>query len=467
MTDRPTPADFALVALPAAEQRAILHAGGTVDAATWRNQPGRTPLRSVRLCETGRGWLVHGPAAPASTGDLTVRRLRCWSPSCARCGPIVGAQDLARLEPAITARRWVYVVCSLGPDEFKSGARAAAKRRAAAFAEWRELVSEQIGPPRSEAFRATLQRLRETPEQFRPWSLFPTAAERDGPRRERLQELTEDRVWFELARQVEPPPAGWTASEHPYHVANWAFGRRLKRTLRTKLGAFDYVATWEAHRSGLPHLNLIIDADAFGAEALGDATRPGTTPEGRPTIEAPALRAWFRRAAMAAGFGRVFWLEVCEPRGPGLALYVSKLSRELMSPTVKGQAPWRRPPRFKRYQASGGLLAARFWPKGRAVDCRFEHCPTEPPPGGWCSRSLPRHLREVHGMTAAAARGELEDILAGSPTGHAAILETDAPDPRELGNLVAGWGRSELEAAAWRPVARALRDGSGAPTVID
>jgi hypothetical protein len=428
-----------------------------VPADEWRPRAGTTQTRSLRLCETARGWLVHGPDLPASAGELVVRPFRCWSASCRRCGPIVGAQDLARLEPAITGRRWVYLVVTLDPSVLAALQAKAAARRAKARDRWIEAASARIGPP-------------PRPLTFRDLDpLFGYYRSAAG-RAEAVEHRDAGRAWFELARDAVPMPKGRDLSTDPYHVASAAWSARLRRHLLRLVGPFDYVLTWERHRSGLPHANILVDAEAFAAAGLLGGLRAGRVAKtGRPTVYPPALRRRLRAAAMAAGFGRVFHLELAEARGAALACYVAKLARELMSSRTKGpdgQTPTNRPRGFRRFSATHGLLAVRHWPKGRRLPCWVEGCTHEAPPGGWCSRSLPRHVVDVHGLDPLDARQILRDLIDQTPASKVALLEGDRPRASEVARVARLVATDPVGSAAWRAAADQIERGEAAPLFV-
>jgi hypothetical protein len=450
-------------AVPVPELRRRLRAGETVPRVHYVNERDRTPLRSVRQCETGTGWIVFAPRRPRGAGDVSVARMRCWSPSCRRCGPIVGKADLARLEPAITGRRWLYLVATLGDADLKRGKRAARARREAAFTVWREKVEAQIGPLGSEAWRATLAELdAQGPRELERWDPF---ADKANTTRRRVTAHLEARRWFEHARELEPWPATWDVSEHPYHVADFAWRERLKRTIRTRVGTCDYVVTWEAQTSGRPHLNVLLDADAFDEDLERDELVT-VDDEGRQRTYPRRLRQWFKRAAMRAGFGKVFWCELCEPNGPGLALYVAKLARELVCPSVKGQAPFNRPAGFRRYNTSQDLLASRMFPRSPALErCPEPGCDAEPPRGGWTVRSLGRHLRVEHELTRTAAAAIVRDEAPPRETGFATVLEASEAGPTddEVAGVVAKFAVEQASAHDWHAIATDIRERRALP----
>lgn len=386
---------------------------------------------------------------------------------------MVGAQDLARIEPAVTSRRWVYLVFTFGPVQEVAMRRRADARRAAAFAAWREKVTAQIGPPNSAAVRLAVERaLDREHNPLAPWSPFDdlTESQRERAREqlrrlERREQLTEDREWHELAREVEPPPKGWRVSNNPYHLAEHAWREHVKRSIRTRWGSVAYLVTWERHASGRPHLNVLLDAAALERDFGTLKTKP--EPDGRLRTYSPSLRAWFRRAAVAAGFGPVVWFELAAPQSPAFGLYLSKMSRELMAPSVKGQSPWNRPPGFRRFNTSRRLLEDRHWPKGRAAPCPVPACESEPPPGGWCSRTVTRHLEEQHQWEAAAAREHVREILDAEPVGFAVTLESDKPSAADVARAVSGWGRDPESGSTYAAIGRDIRAELDAFTVLE
>jgi hypothetical protein len=421
---------------------------GPYDPDTWRPRAGATRSRSVRLCETGRGWMVHGPDVPARASDVLVRGFRCWSASCRRCGPIVGAQDLARLEPTITGRRWLYVVVTLDPKVLAALQQRAHARRLRALERWRADASELVGAPPDSASSLPLDR-------FILWDARPGPRARDVAKRE-LAALR----WFEVARDVLPLPRGRDLSTNPYFVASAAWSSRLRRSLRHRFGAFESIVTWERHRSGLPHANVLLELEPFEAE-LGKLRR--RTVDGRERVYPPALRSWMRTQAMAAGFGRVFHLEVAEPRSAALGCYVAKLSRELMASAAKGptgQAPLNRPRGFRRFSATQHTLPARLWPKGRRIPCTVPGCAVGE---GLCSRTLARHLVDVHAWPAARAREHVRALLLELAPSRVAILEADRPSAAAVASKALLLGPDPVSSAAWRAVSEEIRNDIGFP----
>jgi hypothetical protein len=400
--------------------------------------------------------MVHGPDVPERAADVIVRPFRCWSASCRRCGPIVGAQDLARLEPAITGRRWLYVVVTLDPRRLWLLQRAAAARGMRALERWSLEVEELIGPPPTIRDECDLD----------PWD--PFGVERPGPRSLDLAaQRREWAAWWERATAALPLPRGRSLSGDAYHVASTAWSNHLRRSLRRRFGPVETIVTWERHRSGLPHANILLELEPFEGALVKlkrkklESGRWGTYP--------PALRSWMAKKAIEAGFGKIFHLEIAEPRSAALGAYMVKLSRELMSSRTKGpegQTPLNRPRGFRRFSATQRTLPVRIWPKGRLVPCTVEGCATEPPPGGWCSRSLPLHLERVHGWDRDEAREHVRDLVRELAPAHVAIVEGERPRRDVIAYEARHLGTDEVSTRAWLAVADEITTGAGSPLYI-
>lgn len=106
-------------------------------------------------------------------------------------------------------------------------------------------------------------------------------------------------------------------------------------------GPMNYVQTWEAHRSGQPHVNVAISNENFWTACCVDwqAVR----------------RTWVKPHARASGFGRIAHVTVAYDLD-GMAGYFTKLARELTGTASKDQTPYNAPPHFRRLRASVGFL---------------------------------------------------------------------------------------------------------------
>lgn len=133
---------------------------------------------------------------------------------------------------------------------------------------------------------------------------------------------------------------------------------RFRKRFRREWGKFDYVQTWEAHKSGKPHVNVAVGNRAFWLACMDDwkAVR----------------RTWVRPHAMSSGFGPVVWVKTIYDRD-GMAGYLTKLARELTGSAVKDQTPYNAPPHFRRLRASHGLLPKPF--KDPDIEGVLHKCP--------------------------------------------------------------------------------------------
>lgn len=159
-------------------------------------------------------------------------------------------------------------------------------------------------------------------------------------------------------------------------VVRW---RELIRRIRQEYGAVEYVATVEAHRSGWPHLNVILVSDILArAVRMEDSCLDGWARKARGREVA---RNVFWGMLEQSGFGPMAFAEVASPlTGDGkdrLAAYISKLSNSVGKPfegdcggglidSIEGrlvselvklsQTPHDAPPNFRRLRCSKGFL---------------------------------------------------------------------------------------------------------------
>jgi hypothetical protein len=156
------------------------------------------------------------------------------------------------------------------------------------------------------------------------------------------------------------------------------------KALRRRFGKFQYVSTVESHRSGWPHLNVIIVNEelaqfcAVAEMALGDWDKNA---KGRETA-----RRVFGNMLESAGFGRIAFLERAHRKsadGDQLAGYIAKLAGSTSKPwdgekrglladskvsSLEGRAiaevakhsqvPHKAPGHFRRLRSSKGFLPA-------------------------------------------------------------------------------------------------------------
>lgn len=161
-------------------------------------------------------------------------------------------------------------------------------------------------------------------------------------------------------------PAGFRDPWDAYRTVGDLWDHRLRRSLRTAFGPFDYLQTWERHRSGWPHVNLVLSGPGLqqfcGLVPTKRAKVKRDVGGSRSCEYPPAFRSELRRLAVQAGFGSVLWVEILSgDRAESMAGYLVKLAQELTGAASKhgDQAPLMAPKRFRRIRASRGLLPAR------------------------------------------------------------------------------------------------------------
>lgn len=176
----------------------------------------------------------------------------------------------------------------------------------------------------------------------------------EGECREMREAIDTWRIKQALEREVEAHGLGallWgvlTFDQRKYADLYKAFellGRNwqsLRQAVERKFGAvLGHVSTVEAHRSGWPHLNVILVSPGLGAAMEA---------EPRKTLK------WWKSRAVSCGLGKVASLEAV--RLPDkVAAYIAKLSTEVGGDEDgSGQVPVNAPPHFRRLRASQGFL---------------------------------------------------------------------------------------------------------------
>ncbi len=185
--------------------------------------------------------------------------------------------------------------------------------------------------------------------------------------------------WIYLVVTFDPAECAdrWTA----FRRAGELWDHRLRRSIERQLAGFagtlfgpredplEYVQTWERHRNGWPHANVMLSSQRLQAlvEAWGIEQRPhGKT--GRVCRFPKRWRKWIRERAMAAGFGSSIWVEVIDTAdgGDAMANYLLKLAVELTGASSKkgDQSPVNAPRHFRRIRSSRGLLPSPAKPDG-------------------------------------------------------------------------------------------------------
>lgn len=126
--------------------------------------------------------------------------------------------------------------------------------------------------------------------------------------------------------------------------------KALRKAISRHFGVNRYVSTVEVHRSGWPHLNVVLESPVM-ADAVGRKASGGVVP-------------WLKRHALACGFGYMLSVERARSRR-ALAGYVVKLAGDVETAarpdeagrltgevTKLSQVPERAPRHFRRLRSS-------------------------------------------------------------------------------------------------------------------
>lgn len=121
-------------------------------------------------------------------------------------------------------------------------------------------------------------------------------------------------------------------------VSLWA---KMRKRITRRYGPMEYIQTWERHKKGGAHVNVIIKNNVLFDQLEGDFKK--------------VLREFMKPAAIECGFGWRTWVDTVYGR-EGMAGYLTKLSRELTGADGKDQIPEDAPPHFRRIRASRKTL---------------------------------------------------------------------------------------------------------------
>lgn len=126
-------------------------------------------------------------------------------------------------------------------------------------------------------------------------------------------------------------------------VRRW---QTLRQWMGRHFGKVGYVATVEQHRTGWPHLNVVVSCEGFAKAIREEDKKNGIAP------------GWLKGAAVRAGFGYRAWAEAPKNHRE-LAGYLVKLAhRESLSGEVAklSQLPLASPPGTRRLRSSRSFL---------------------------------------------------------------------------------------------------------------
>lgn len=126
-----------------------------------------------------------------------------------------------------------------------------------------------------------------------------------------------------------------------FGVVHWS---RLRKRLITRFGKILYIQTWEIHRSGWPHVNVVIsNHDLYELAWLQSSWE---NPE------------FMQELIVPVGFGMQCWVEPMRS-AEAMGGYLTKLGMELTGAGVKNQVPVNAPRHFRRIRATRKLLPPR------------------------------------------------------------------------------------------------------------
>jgi hypothetical protein len=174
---------------------------------------------------------------------------------------------------------------------------------------------------------------------------------------------------------------------------------KLRKRLIREWGPMQYVAVVEQHRSGWPHLNVLIYSPSLAADCRHTATvtRRGKVydVQGWQRIRS----RWLRHHAVESGFGPITYLEPMKD-GRAMSAYLVKLAGQLTGEMAKGsQVPVLAPRHFRRLRASVGFLPPL--PKDETITGRLTLAPVEQV-AGWGAPFNPIEIStpiEIEGRT--------------------------------------------------------------------
>lgn len=117
---------------------------------------------------------------------------------------------------------------------------------------------------------------------------------------------------------------------------------KLRKRLDWRYGRLWYIQTWEQHKKGGCHCNLVLSNEEIYSAVIADWR------SWRKTVLKPQ--------AVASGFGYVCWVAACDWKQEELAGYLAGKVHELSGAPQKGQVPLDAPRHFRRLRSSPGLL---------------------------------------------------------------------------------------------------------------
>ena len=253
--------------------------------------------------------------------------------------------------------------------------------------------------------------------------------------------LQDGRRWVYAVLTVDPTKAHNDRSSVWTEASSW-WNQRLRKSLARRYGRIAYVQTWEQHKTGRPHMNVVLT----GLGLLQRIDAMGERPSRRQMADRRSRRilrwrAELRHLVMQSGYGAVLWVEPLWTEAgvqdnAALAGYLVKAgkglglgaARELSTPGAKDQTPLVAPPGFRRMRASRGTLEPRYRTGGEYTGAL-----------AWKDSPFPTRL-QIDGLEECKLL-KIHEIM----TCYRNHLRNGLPIPRELVRLVRRYGYQEKE----------------------
>jgi len=154
-------------------------------------------------------------------------------------------------------------------------------------------------------------------------------------------------------------PSDWVDWWDQYKFGGLCWSWLRKRFEREYPG-FRYIQTWERHKKGKLHVNVLIHSESLDEE-VADNWRLWR-------------RCWLKPHALDCKFGPICYVKRATSDYSRLAGYLTKLANELTGAAGKSQIPFDAPPHFRRLRASQKTLPVKIKGNltGRLVQCSIE-----------------------------------------------------------------------------------------------
>jgi len=140
------------------------------------------------------------------------------------------------------------------------------------------------------------------------------------------------------------PGLDWPDLEKLFKITghHWSL---MRKCLARRYDGLKYIQTWEVHKSGVPHANVLMSSERLFHRVIENE--------------------WYEKSAILdplaheCGFGHFRQIEPVRS-DEAVSGYLAKLGLELSHHHTKDQTPYNAPRNFRRIRSSKGLLPPRF-----------------------------------------------------------------------------------------------------------